>query len=897
MSRTATRSLRDSDSFSFQGPSRRLYPVYDSRLTTVNIDEESKYKAIVKYLYARLVGNQWLPPPTDPSFNDCHGLLVRRARGTYITEPEQISPVLLGAVQKLNVEVAFTMSTETTRTVLSSIQPTSTEVFMPGGNRLQVMPSLSEIARSSSSSVKKFQYAALVREENLLLVWQDELDDLLAHAASVESRLLALIFGPTHSHLVFQTPPSATTHSLVHSMVASPAASTCDFPVEFKEPAEAVHNNESREADVELAKSPESLDRPLAMISSIFVGMGMFMLVTLLFGLGVSKIVNEVLRDGYMVRIALLATLPLYMCVSLFFATVVFGCLFEAFGPISNLKSNTRFHSAIHPDLAYAYSQGFHPPRITIQMPVYTESLNGVIVPTIKSLKAAIAHYESHGGSATIFVNDDGFAYMTEEQQQERKNFYHDNNIAWVARPKNNSECGYVRKGKFKKASNMNFALNLSNKVEDEMFRLLGDALEKSDMIDAVEEEAYYHQAFSNVLESDSRAWAGGDIRVGEYILIVDSDTRVPVDCLLYGAAEMYLSPEVAIVQHSTGVMQVSWDYFENGITFFTNLVYYAIRFATGSGEVAPFVGHNAFLRWKAIQSVGRQDDGYVAYWSESHVSEDFDIALRLQMNGHIVRLASYHNNEFKEGVSLTVYDELQRWKKYAYGCNELVFNPLHTWLWKGPFSKLFLTFLWSSLPLSSKITIFGYVTSYYALASGFPIAIMNYFLVGWFNGDLDHYYIDSWKVFLTVIVVFALVGNISLAVLRYRLSEKSLWGALFENFKWTPMMMVFFGGLPFHLNVAIFSHFFSIDVSWGATAKEKVQSNFFKEVPKIVKRFKWLYAFIIPLIGGMIYLGCFAPHAWRITDVIAVVPLAVPLAEHALFPLLLNPSLMVFNY
>jgi hypothetical protein len=74
-----------------------------------------------------------------------------------------------------------------------------------------------------------------------------------------------------------------------------------------------------------------------------------------------------------------------------------------------------------------------------------------------------------------------------------------------------------------------------------------------------------------------------------------------PVDCLLYGAAEMFLSPEVAIIQHSTGVMQITKDYFENGITYFTNLVYTSIRFATGSGETAPFVGHNAFLRWQGM--------------------------------------------------------------------------------------------------------------------------------------------------------------------------------------------------------------------------------------------------------------------------------------------------------
>jgi hypothetical protein len=47
---------------------------------------------------------------------------------------------------------------------------------------------------------------------------------------------------------------------------------------------------------------------------------------------------------------------------------------------------------------------------------------------------------------------------------------------------------------------------------------------------------------------------------------------------------------------------------------------------------------------------------------------------------------------------------------------------------------------------MSSKITIFGYVSSYYALASGLPLTVVNYFLVGWFNGYLDKYYMESWK-------------------------------------------------------------------------------------------------------------------------------------------------------
>jgi hypothetical protein len=197
----------------------------------------------------------------------------------------------------------------------------------------------------------------------------------------------------------------------------------------------------------------------------------------------------------------------------------------------------------------------------------------------------------------------------------------------------------------------------------------------------------------------------------------------------------MFLSPELAIIQHNTAVMQVAWDYFENGITYFTNLVYTAICFSIGSGEVAPFVGHNAFLRWAAVQAVGRkEEDGYVAYWSESHVSEDFDMALRLQIAGSIIRVGSYHGDGFQEGVSLTHYDEIARWQKYvdsrcpsggsprwpltvltrryAYGCSEMLFHPLYLWPVKGPISPIVRQFFGSNIILSSKIAIFAYICS-----------------------------------------------------------------------------------------------------------------------------------------------------------------------------------------
>jgi hypothetical protein len=99
--------------------------------------------------------------------------------------------------------------------------------------------------------------------------------------------------------------------------------------------------------------------------------------------------------------------------------------------------------------------------------------------------------------------------------------------------------------------------------------------------------------------------------------------------------------------------------------------------------SVAPFVGHNAFLRWSALQEVAFVDpyDGQSRVWSEDHVSEDFQLALNLQIKvsegvgladfqGWVVRWANYAGYDFQEGVSLTAMDELSRWQKYSWGCS-----------------------------------------------------------------------------------------------------------------------------------------------------------------------------------------------------------------------------------
>lgn len=106
---------------------------------------------------------------------------------------------------------------------------------------------------------------------------------------------------------------------------------------------------------------------------------------------------------------------------------------------------------------------------------------------------------------------------------------------------------------------------------------------------------------------------------------------------------------------------------------------------------------------------------------------------------------------------------------------------------------------------MTSKITIISYIGTYYAIGAAWILTVANYFAIGWFNGYLDQYYIDSWKVWFSIVIVFNGLGNVALATMRYRIGERSWFGSLIENFKWTLMFAIFLGGLSLHVSQALY--------------------------------------------------------------------------------------------
>ncbi|KAL1866050.1 hypothetical protein Daus18300_006951 [Diaporthe australafricana] len=813
--------------------------------------DDIKHEVMVNYLYQQQCARLWVSDGTG----ELEGVVVRKSSDQYMACPRGLSSSPFAqAMSALGVQCAMTVNSRIIKSFLAW-SPSAVDVPLKNGLRIQILPCVQDLARA-----RKHQCAAFVAEEGLLVVWDDDTMHLIDRAAGVETELM---------HVVWRAAADEDAAAVEHAVVK-------------EEKAEI----DPETGEIKIQKRPRHIQ------NSVLVSLTLC-LITASVGAALRQLVIESALDMAWLRVALISLFPLSIFFTLFFCQVIWGSGAQIAGPSRQMEANSKFYSANKsPRLESSFL-----PHVTIQCPVFKEGLAGVIQPTIRSIKAAMTTYERQGGSANIFVNDDGLQLLEEQERQARIDFYSENGIGFAARPRHGDK-GFQRRGKFKKASNMNYALMLSCRLEDKLVRI-----KRHDGWTQNDEAQAYSEALAELNEEmEGRAWMDGNIRVGDYIMLVDSDTRVPDDCLLDSVSEMEQSPEVAILQFSSGVMQVVNTYFENGITFFTNLIYSAIRYTVANGDVAPFVGHNAVLRWSALQSISYEDeDGYEKFWSESHVSEDFDMSLRLQCSGYIIRLATWAGDGFKEGVSLTVYDELARWEKYAYGCNELLFHPMRKWVTNGPFTPLFRKFLCSGIPTTSKITVISYIGTYYAIAAAWIMTSTNYFLYGWFSDYLDRYYVDSWQVWFSIIIVFNGLGNIGLAAMRHRSKRDPIdfVHSLGENAKWMVLLAIFLGGLSLHVSQAILSHMFEIDMTWGATSKEAEFSNFWIEVPKVVKKFRWSMIFSVTAVIVMVVLAVapIVPYSWRITDFVAILPMATVAISHMLLPIALNPALMTFSW
>ncbi|KIS68060.1 uncharacterized protein UMAG_03643 [Mycosarcoma maydis] len=856
------------------------------------------------------------------------GVTIRFAKGQYVVCPaeDERLTTFCRAVAILNCEAAITVTSPVVAAICTRLAPGTEQIPITPSQHIQVVETMEQLA-----GARKAQNACFIRREGTVVIWCDHVEQLEERAQELEEKMIKFVWHSSVKNNTTNLPASSSTPSLVDSSMSqfnqsqarirsmsSNGHGTPIYGAASGNPSVAHSNpfSESRAADDSpvnsgspttpgwahtYASDPEKQqqsvfeERKANYQAALQHGLAVGLDVVLCF-LFISRLFQYSLIDGQWARMGLAATTLLLFPVILFFCDNVVGVIFQTLGPIRQLHQNSRYYSGKPPNRITGQL-----PHITIQMPVYKESMEGVLIPTIESVKKAISTYELQGGTASIIVSEDGMQLLPKEQQVARQDYYEMNNIGWVARPAHGKD-GYLRKGRFKKASNLNFTCHLSLAIEQMMSENRPQAPEALALwTEADETNLYYHCLERCLPKLHPLAQASGNVRIGDLVLLIDSDTRVPEDCLLDAASEMVQCPDVGVLQHCSGVMIVTDSYFELGISFFTRLVNFAISSTVAAGDLAPFMGHNAFLRWSAMQEASFVDpeDGVRKIWSETHVSEDFDMALRLLMSGYISRWATYSNNGFEEGVSLTCDDELNRWQKYAFGCSELVFNPIWQWPYRGPLTKLFRTFLRSNAPIHYKFSACSYIFSYYAIACAYPLAIALYLTQGWFYPVLLPAFLPPFQVWVAVIVVFTAGGNVSQILARYRAKVDGLFNLIKEHIIWIPYMFIFFGGLSYHVLTALLAHPVGINMSWGATIKDLEDSNFFIEVPLIFKRFWRVLLLSTVTIAAVIVfqLPHVLPLEWQIQGFFVYWPVLLLAILHILYPIALNPALLRFSF
>mmetsp|Transcript_32034 Transcript_32034/g.34421 ORF Transcript_32034/g.34421 Transcript_32034/m.34421 type:complete len:988 (+) Transcript_32034:130-3093(+) len=444
--------------------------------------------------------------------------------------------------------------------------------------------------------------------------------------------------------------------------------------------------------------------------------------------------------------------------------------IMKCFIPAKAFQTNTKYCSVI-PENKPKNAEWMD---VTIQIPVYKESLQEVLMLTLKSCMIARDHYIKNSGTAkcNIVLCDDGMmvflknnfaaAEMLWETIEATKGkyfklsqllqkipkpsrrhlkglsshavyevfhrmmYYYHYNIGFVARST------FDRRGKFKKASNCNSHLRLTWGAEQ---------LTEADGI------SFEEALIENSHNSDGSRFVmfGGDVSIGELQLINDADARMSESVIIKTVPEFLNDKHLGFTQHATKTLddQRRESYYINMLSSYTDALYMG-HFLLSSilGCHPPLVGHSIILRSEAVKSCGRirtlrkaqrwlkniglpflsvdqigsynlQDNGSTEYWSECHVSEDFELMIHLYNLGFNGRYVNYPNCEFQEGITRTFDEEAGRHRKFALGAHELMFNSFNNWLGKGPFTPLFTTFLRSDIPSYYKIYLTSYMFGY----------------------------------------------------------------------------------------------------------------------------------------------------------------------------------------
>jgi hypothetical protein len=260
----------------------------------------------------------------------------------------------------------------------------------------------------------------------------------------------------------------------------------------------------------------------------------------------------------------------------------VVSSIFKCFIPLKAFRSNTKYCSMI-PEDKLEQDEWMN---VTIQIPVYKESLQEVLMPTLKSCMQSRDHYmQNTGAQCNIVVCDDGMmAFLKDNfaaaemlwetiEATEGKVFKLSKLLQKIPRPSRRHlkglrshsiyevfhrmlfyyhyQIGFVarstvdRRGKFKKASNLNSHLRLVWGA-DQLANVEGMSFEEALIEGSHNSDGSRHVMFGN------------NVAIGHLIIVNDADARMAESVIMKTVPEFLNDESLGFTQHATKVRTTS---------------------------------------------------------------------------------------------------------------------------------------------------------------------------------------------------------------------------------------------------------------------------------------------------------------------------------------------------
>lgn len=147
---------------------------------------------MVNYIYQQALQKSYVVPGQH-----WQGIVLKRARTEYACCPPQLREIengLYDAVLAMNVRCAMTVNSPVARTILESIEFAEMDyVPLVGGLRVQLVETMGDLRRC-----QLHHFAAFVHETMTLVVWDDNVENLLKRAEDLEGKFVRWIWGEGH---------------------------------------------------------------------------------------------------------------------------------------------------------------------------------------------------------------------------------------------------------------------------------------------------------------------------------------------------------------------------------------------------------------------------------------------------------------------------------------------------------------------------------------------------------------------------------------------------------------------------------------------------------------------------------------------------------------------------